>query len=220
VTTALALAILQHTVRYDLGEKASFVYDVQQKFKALDDSEETTTIEIWTFAFAERLAGGAAKLETTKVTTAMVVDGQRLEIRAVPHRGSELRSPRGDVRDREPSNQVEPNFELRLLRIADVEYPAELIVVGKEWRRESKPTNDGLPGATWVWKPTQVKDGRLTGTFSFVEGIEKPIQAEGRFVLSLADGWPIELSFKAANTHQLGDEEKLPTVYSFSMKRR
>ncbi len=221
MTYLIALVLAQEPLRYHYGEKMSFVYDVKQTHKTVDDSEESTTLEIWTFSFAEPLAGGAAKLNVEKVTTGMIVDGNRIEIRAIPHRSKQDHSPRGDVRNREPSNQIDPSFELRLLRIRDIEYPSTTLAAGTEWRRDSKPTNDGLSGALWIYKATDVKGGKLVGTFSCKEmEVQKPIQAEGTFCMSTKDGWPIELAFKAINTHQLGDEEKLPTVYSFSMKRR
>ena len=52
------------------------------------------------------------------------------------------------------------------------------------------------------------------------EGIDKPIQAEGTFAVSVADGWPMEIAYKAVNTYQPGDEEKLAALFEFSMKRR
>jgi hypothetical protein len=221
MTLALGLALLQQTVRYDLSERASFTYDVTQTFKTPDGSEETTTLEIWTYRFLEALNGGAAKLQLERATTAMVVDGRRIEIRSMPQRGTELRSPRGDVRERQPASQIEPAFELRLARIGDIEFPSTPLRAGTTWERESKPTDDGLPAAKWSWTADELRGGRISGTFRFSEsGVDPAIQAEGKFVSSLADGWPFELTFKAVNTHQLGDEERLPTVYSFTMKRR
>ncbi len=221
MTLALALVLAQEPLRYNCGEKINYVFEARHTFRALDESEETTNIETWTFTFAEALTGGAAKLNVERSLNGVIVDGQHYPIKSRPHRGKEDRSPRGDVRNREPSNQIDPTFELRLLRIGDIEYPPTAVIKGTEWIRESKPTEDGLSAAQWTYKATEIKDGKLFGTFSFTEkDVQKPIQAEGSFVTSTRDGWPIEVTFKAINTHQIGDEEKLPTVYSFSLKRR
>lgn len=220
MTLLFALALTQQTVRYDLTLSRTFTYEVVQTFRTVEGEEETTTRESWTYTPVEALAGGAARLETVKATTGLVVDGREIAVRAVPHKGSEKRSPRGASHDREPASQIEPSFELRLLRIGDIEFPSGTVTVGQSWVRESQPTDDGMPAARWEWTPKESRQGRLSGTFTFVEkGTERPIQAEGSFVVSLSDGWPVSLSFKAVNTHQLGDEEKLPCVYSFSMKR-
>jgi hypothetical protein len=221
VTLALALALLQDPLRYDCGEKINFVFEMRQTFKTVDEGEETTNIETWTFTFAEALAGGAAKLNVERALNGMIVDGQHYQIRAKPHRGTEYRSPRGDVRNRQPTSQIDPTFELRLLRIGDIEYPPIAVAKGTEWRRESKATDEGLPAAEWTYRATEIKDGRLSGTFTFTEvGVQRPLQAEGKFVASTRDGWPIELSLSAVNAYQIGDEEKLPCTYSFSLKRR
>lgn len=220
MTLAFLIVLTQTSLRYQFSEKMNVAFEVRHTHKTLDGSEESTTIETWEYTLAEQLAGGAARLNLVRAKNGMIVDGQHYPIRAIPHKSKEDRSPRGDVRGREPTNTEEPSLELRMLRIGDVEYPAGELKQGTEWTRESQPTNDGLPAAKWSWNATVLKDGKLSGTFSFKEvGIDKPIEAEGKFTVSMSDGWPVEVAFKAINTHQLGDEEKLPTVYSYSLRR-
>jgi hypothetical protein len=220
MTLAFLIVLTQSSLRYQFSENMNVAFEVRHTHKTLDGKEETTTIETWEYTFAESLAGGAARLNLVRAKNGMIVDGQHYPIRAIPHKSKEERSPRGDARGREPTNTEEPTLELRMLRIGDIEYPAGEMKVGTEWTRQSQPTNDGLPAAKWTWKATALKDGKLSGTFSFNEtGADKPIEAEGKFTVSTKDGWPIELTFKALNTHQLGDEEKLPTIYSYSLKR-
>ncbi|MCH7945436.1 MAG: hypothetical protein IIC73_05395 [Armatimonadetes bacterium] len=86
---------------------------------------------------------------------------------------------------------------------------------------QSREQGGGLPPANWTWTLDSMADGKAVGRFSFQESeTQSPIRAEGKFVASIKDGWPLELSFKAINTYQPGDEERLPSVYEFSMKRR
>ena len=204
-----------------MDAKTVVAYDVRTSFKTLDGTEEAIFFERWEYSVQELLNGGAVKLKVEKTLTKMSVDGTVTILHPETTVTSEERSPRGQVRDRKPSDDLSSAYELRLLRIGDIVYPPVLAAADSAWTETSAPTNDGLPAATWKWTSEKSENGVLKGTFTFLEaGIEKPIQAEGTFSVSLTDGWPVEIAFKAINTYQPGDEEKLPTVYEFSMKRR
>jgi hypothetical protein len=209
------------TLRFKYDAKSPVVYDVRRTFKAPNGDEELTYVETWTFSVHEPLTGGAAKLKVERTLLAMVVDGLTIKLDPSSNTSIEDHSPRGDVRNRVPTNQIEPVFELRLLRIGDVLYPPTAVSAGAKWEVVAKATETGIPAAKWLWSFDEFAEGKTKGTFTFAEQeVELPVQAEGKFAFSLEDGWPADLSFIAINTHKLGDEEKLPMVYTFSMKRR
>jgi hypothetical protein len=225
MTSLLLIAALgvqqETTLRYVFAKDQPVAFDVRRSFRELVDGYETAYIEEWKFTPQEMLAGGAAVIKVERSTNAIEVDGKVHKLTPTTHTETEKRSPRGDVRDRMPSHMVEPLFELRLRRIADFNFPTGPIKPGTKWQVDAAATEDGFPAATWVWSFDEIKDGQVKGIFTFAEkGIEQPIEATGNFTLSTKDGWPTELILKAINTHQPGDEERIPTLYTFSMKRK
>lgn len=216
------LLLLQHVLRFQYTDKTVVEFDVQQSWETTDYAEMTVYKERWKFTVSEMLAGGSARMSLEQMLVGMEIDDEPIKIGDSPPSISvEDRSTRGDVR-RKTVPSVEPMMTLRLARVSDIFYPVAAVDAGSKWQRVQKPEEgSGLPTATWNWTLDSVKDGKATGRISFAESrIENPVQAEGKFVISLKDGWPLELSFKAVNTYQPGDEERLPTVYEFSMKRR
>lgn len=206
-------------VRYDFSRPVSF--EVKQTFRSVEGEEETVYQETLTVAQLEELAGGAAKVKIERTLTGMSVDGLKLAVDPSTTTTIESRSPRGEVRDRLPTQQLDQLLELRLMRIGEPLYPPTKIELGVVWQVTAKPTEDGLPGATWQWTFQKLEGSDLSGKFSFEESdIDLPIRAEGEFTVSIKDGWPKELRFKAINTHLLGDEDRVPTVYAFELKRK
>lgn len=216
------LALLQVVLRFQYPTDLAVAYDVRQSWATLDGEEKTVYVERWAYTVQEKLAGGAARLKLERTAVEMEVDGTKINISSGSGADAtsefvEDRSPRGDVKRKTPA-LVDPTMALRLDRIADIYYPVEAVEIGVKWGRARA---DVHPTRIWTWIVDSMGDGKAVGRFTFNEDwTNSPIWAEGKFIVSTKDGWPIELSFKANNTYQPGDEERLPTVYEFSMKRR
>lgn len=219
------LALMQAVLRFQYPADMSISYDVRQSWATTDGEEETVYTERWTYTVKEQLAGGAARIVLSRTAVEMEIDGTKIPISndngSATSEFIEERSPRGDVK-RKTRAPIDPTMTLRLDRIADLFYPAAAQSIGVTWSRsQSREDSAGLPPAKWTWVVDSISDGKAVGRFSLEESeTGSPIRATGKFVASQRDGWPIELSFKADNTHQPGDEERLPSVYEFSMKRR
>lgn len=220
------LALLQVVLRFQYPTDLAVAYDVRQSWITTDGEEETVYIEHWSYTVQEKLAGGAARLKLERTAVGMEIDGTKIKISSGSGADAtsefvEDHSPRGDVKRKTPA-RIDPMMALRLDRIGDLYYPVAAPNIGVAWSREqSREDGEGLPPANWTWVIDSMADGKAVGRFSFQESeTNSPIQAEGKFVASIKEGWPIELSFKAINTYQPGDEERLPSVYEFSMKRR
>lgn len=208
-------------LRFTFSQEKPLKFDVRRSFKEIEGDYETAYLETWTVTTQELLNGGAAVLKFERTLRSMEVDGKVVKLTPSTQTDTEKRSPRGDVRDRKPTNQLDPLFELRLRRIGDVNYPPQRVGSNQTWKVEAAATEDGFPAATWVWNFETVEHGKVEGIFTFEEqGIENPIKAEGNFTFDATDGWPIEMVYKAINTYLLGDEEKIPTLYTFSIKRK
>ncbi|MCH8977890.1 MAG: hypothetical protein IH945_01430 [Armatimonadetes bacterium] len=216
------LALMQVVLRFQYPTDLAVTYDVRQSWATTDGEEETVYVERWAYTVSEQLAGGAARLKLVRTAVEMEIDGTKIVIDGGPGADTsnefvEDHSPRGDVMRKTPP-LIDPTMTMRLDRIADLFYPVEPVEIGVTWTRSQA---GGLPLANWTWIVDSMDDGKAVGRFSFQESqTNSPIQAEGKFVASIKDGWPVELSFKALNTYQPGDEERLPSVYEFSMKRR
>ena len=220
------LALMQVVLRFQYPTDLAVTYDVRQSWATTDGEEETVYIERWTYTVSEQLAGGAARLKLVRTALEMVIDGTRIVIDGGPGADTsnefvEDHSPRGEVKRKTPA-PIDPTMVLRMDRIADLYYPVAGSNIGAVWSRDqSREDSAGLPPAKWTWVIDSIADDKAVGRFSFQESqTQSPIRAEGKFVASTKDGWPLELSFKATGTYQPGDEERLPTVYEFSLKRR
>jgi len=217
----LALVIAQSQMRIVMDAQTVVAFDVRQVYKTLDGIETTEFVEQWRYSVTETLNGGAAKLKVERTLTKMIVDGTAIIMKPETSETTEDRSPAGDVRNRKPVETLDSVYELRLLRIADVSYPGVAVGAGSAWQKAFEATDYGVPAGTATWLVESEADGMLKGTFTYAEkDVPSPITAEGTFTVSRKDGWPQELAFKAINTYQPGDEEKLPTVFEFSLKRR
>lgn len=218
----VSLVLLQHLLRYQYTESTVVEYDVRQSWETMDYEEMSVYIEKWKYSVTKMLNGGSSQMSVERLLVGMEIDDEPIKIsEGSPTVSDEDHSTRGDVKrkTRLPGATL---MSMRLARIGDLFYPVQEVSVGGSWQREqSTDESGGLPPAKWTWTLDEVKEGKASGRFSFIESwIESPVQAEGKFVISLKDGWPLELSFKAINTYQSGDEERLPTIYEFSMKRR
>ncbi|HXH61194.1 MAG TPA: hypothetical protein VNI20_07525, partial [Fimbriimonadaceae bacterium] len=189
----LAALVLTSALRIDYPADLRIAYDVTRAFRTLDGEEETIYGEKWVYTFDSPLAGGAARLKREVTLNKITVDGTETSPKPVAVQNTEDHSPRGDVRGQEFSGQPDATLLARLARIGVVVYPAEPISVGETWTRQTEPTDAvGLSGATWVYTPTTDQDGKITGTFNFHEdGVSDAIQAQGEFVVSASDGWPV-----------------------------
>ncbi len=205
-------------LRFDFSKPVAF--EVRKTFKAVEGGEETIFVYNEKIEKQADLAGGAAKIKYDRTLIDMHIDGVAIRIRPTTTTTTENRSPRGEVRERTPVEQLDQLLELRLMRIGEILFPPGKIEFGTTWEVEAKATEEGMPAAKWQWKFEKFENGQVSGTFAFAEsGIEQPIQASGKFAFAIADGWPTELAFKAINTHLLGDEERVPTYYLYSLKR-